>query len=72
MIRFGSYNIQNGRNVGLELALHRMDQDSIDLGIIQEMNIKSGFYMRASSGFCMVEKDAPSRHHWGVTLFYKY
>ena len=49
-----------------------MDQDNTYLGIIQEMNINSGVYMRASSGFCMVETDAPTRHHGGVTLFYKY
>ena len=33
-IRFGTYNIRNGRNGGLELALWRMAQANMDLGIL--------------------------------------
>ena len=35
-IRFGTYNIRNGRNRGLELALREMSQANMDLGIFQE------------------------------------
>ena len=34
-IRFGIYNIRNGRNGGLELALRRVYQANINLGILQ-------------------------------------
>ena len=34
-IRFGTYNIRNGRNGGLESALRGMSQANIDLGIFQ-------------------------------------
>ena len=36
LIRFGTYNIRNGRNGGLELALRGMSQANMDLGIFQE------------------------------------
>ena len=35
LIRFGTYNIRNGRNGGLESALHRMSQANMDLGVLQ-------------------------------------
>ena len=34
-IKFGTYNIRNGRSGGLELALRGMAQANIDLGIFQ-------------------------------------
>ena len=34
-IRFGTYNIRNGRNGGLELALRVIAQANMDLGIFQ-------------------------------------
>ena len=45
-IRFGSYNIQNGRNDGLKLALLGMDQANMYPGILQETKITGGVYMR--------------------------
>ena len=35
-IRFGTYNICNGRNGGLESLLRGVSQANIDLGISQE------------------------------------
>ena len=35
-IKFGTYNIRNGRNGGLEAALRGMAQANIDLGVLQE------------------------------------
>ena len=34
-IRFGTYNIRNGRNGGMESALRGMAQANMDLGIFQ-------------------------------------
>ena len=49
-IKFGTYNISNGRNGGLEAALRVMAQANIDLGIFQETKCTDGVYTRASSG----------------------
>ena len=37
-IRFGTYNIRNGRNRGMELALRVMSQENMYLFIFQEKN----------------------------------
>ena len=63
MIRFGSYNIRNGRNGDLESALHGMARPNIDLGILQETKVTGGVYTRSSA--------EPSRHRGGIALFYK-
>ena len=49
-IKFGTYNIRNGRNGGLEAALWGMAQANIDLGIFQETKCTDGVYTRASAG----------------------
>ena len=38
-IRFGTYNIRNGRKGGLESALRGMSQANMDLGILHETKI---------------------------------
>ena len=68
-IKFGTYNIRNGRNGGLESALRGMAQANIDLGVFQETKCTDGVYTRASAGYCVVATDAPSRHRGGVALF---
>ena len=69
-IRFGTYNIRNGRNGGLELALQGMSQTNMDLGIFQERKCTEGIYTRESAGYRVVATDAPSRHRGGLALFY--
>ena len=70
-IRFGTYNIRNGRNGGLESALRVMAQANIDLGILQETKCTEVIYTRESSGYSVVATDAPSRHRSGVAVFYR-
>ena len=70
-IKFGTYNIRNGRNGGLEAALRGMDQAKMDLGVLQETKCTDGVYTRASAGYRVVATDAPSRHRGGIALFYK-
>ena len=70
-IRFGTYNIRNGRNGGLESALRGMSQANMDLGIFQETKRTDGIYTRESVGYCVVATDSPSRHRGGVALFYR-
>ena len=70
-IKFGTYNIRNDRNEGLETALRGMDQANLDMGIMQETKITDSVYTRASAGYCVVATDAPSRHRGGIALFYR-
>ena len=70
-IRSGTYNIRNGRNGGLELALRGMSQANMDLGIFQETKFTEGIYTRESAGYLVVATDVPSRHRGGVALFYR-
>ena len=70
-IRFGTYNIRNGRNGGLEAALRGMSQANMDLGILQETKVTDGIYTRGSARYSVVATDAPSRHHSGITIFHR-
>ena len=70
-IRFGNYNIRNGRNGGLESTLRGVSQANMDLGIFQETKCKEGIYTRESAGYIVVITDAPSRHRGGVSVFYR-
>ena len=70
-IIFGTYNIINGRNSGLEAELRGMSQANMDLGILQETKLTDGIYTRGSAGYSVVATDAPSRHRGGVAIFYR-
>ena len=70
-IRFGTYNICNRRNGGLEAALWGISLANMDLGILQETKLTDGIYTRGSSGYSVVATDAPSRHRGGVAIFYR-
>ena len=70
-IRFGTYNIRNGRKGGLEMALRGMSQANMDLGILQETKLTDGIYTRESAGYSVIATDTPSRHGGGVALFYR-
>ena len=70
-IRFGTYNIRNGRNGGLELALREISQASMDMGIFQETNFTDRIYTRGLAKYSVVATNAPSRHRGGVAVFYQ-
>ena len=70
-IRFGTYNIRNGRKGGLEAALQGMSQANMDLGILQETKLTDGIYIRGSAGYRIIATDAPSQHRGGVAIFYR-
>ena len=55
-IKFGTYNIRNGRTGGLEAALRGMEQANMDLGVMQETKITNGVYTRASAGYRVVAR----------------
>ena len=69
-IRFGTYNIRNRSNGGLEAALWGMSQANMDLDILQETKLTDGIYTRGSAGYSVVAMDAPIRHCGGVAIFH--
>ena len=69
-IRFGTYNIRNGRNRGLELVLRGMSQANMDLGTYQETKVTDSIDTRGSAGYSVVATDVPSRHRGGVAVFH--
>ena len=69
-IRFSTYNISNGRNGGLELALSGMSQANMDQGIFQETKVSKGIYTRGLARYRVVAIDAPRQHCGGVAVFY--
>ena len=68
-IRFFTYNICNGLNGGLDLALRGMSQSDKDLGIFQEIKLTDGVYTCGSSGYSVVTMDAPRQQHRRVAVF---
>ena len=68
-IRFGTHNIRNCLNGGMESAVRGMSQAIMDLGIFQETKVTDGIYTRGSAGYSVVATDAPSRHRGGVAVF---
>ena len=55
-IKFGTYNIRNDRNGGLEAALRVMAQANMDLGVLQETKCTDGVYTRESAGYRVVAR----------------
>ena len=70
-IRFGTSNIRNGRNGGLELALRGMSQANMYLGIFQKTKVTDRIYTHGSTGYNVVTTDTPSQHHGRVVMFYQ-
>ena len=70
-IRFGTYNIRNGCNGGLESALRGMSQANMDLGIFQEPKDTYSIFTRGSAGYSVVAMDAPSQLRGGVAVFHR-
>ena len=68
-IRFGTYNIRNRRNGGVEDALWGISQANMDLGILQETKLTDGIYTRGSARYSVIATDAPSQHHGVVAIF---
>ena len=70
-IRFGTYNICNARNGGLDSAPQGMYQANMDLGIFQETRVMDGIYTCSSAGYSAVATDVHSRHRDKVAVFYR-
>ena len=51
LIRFGTFNIRNSQNGGLELALFYMEQGQVDCGAFRETNPTKVVYAQELGGF---------------------
>ena len=71
LIRFGTYNIRNIWNGGLESALRGMGQTNMDAGMFQEKKLIDGIYTRGLAGYKVFMTSASIRHRGGVALFYR-
>ena len=69
-IRFGTYNICNGWNGGIESALKGIPQANVDLGVFQETKVTKWVYMREPSGYWVVVSNVPSAHSGGAAMLY--
>ena len=69
LIRFGTYNIRNGGNGGLDFALRGMSQAHMGLSIFKEKKRTNGVNTRRLSRYSVVSYDAPIRHRGGVAFF---
>ena len=70
LICFGSYDIYNGRNGGLQSVLRGMAQYNLYLGVLLETKLIDGAFTRGSGGYSVVATYALIRHHSGVAVFY--
>ena len=61
-IRFGTYNIRNGRNGELESVLRGMGQENVDVEVFQDTKLTEGIYMRKSARYKVSKTPAPRRH----------
>ena len=66
-----SYNIQSGRNGGLESALQAMKRMGVDCGILLETKLTNGVYTHWSSGYNVLSTHAPSKWQGGISLFWR-
>ena len=58
-IRFGTYNIRNGQNGGLESVLRGVGQENVDVGVFQDTKLTEGIYTRKSDRYKVVATPAP-------------
>ena len=70
-IRFGVYNIRNGRNEVLDSALQGMLQAYVNLGVFQETKATTRIYTQEYRGYRVVASEAPSAHSSRIAVSYR-
>ncbi len=71
LFTMASYNIQSGRNGGLESALQAMKLMGVNFGVLLETKLTKGVYTRWSSGYHVQATHAPSAWQGGISLFWR-
>jgi hypothetical protein len=70
-VALASFNIQSGRNGGIEAALRAMDQLGVDIGFLLETKLMGGIYTRHSLGYNVFASNAMSLSSGGIALFWR-
>ena len=66
-----TWNIQSGRNGGLESACRALDLSNVAVAVLQETKITTDAYTKRSSGYIVQASKATSVRQGGVALCYK-
>jgi exonuclease III len=64
------FNIQSGRNRGIEAALRAMDQLGVDIGFLLETKLTEGIYTWHLSGYNVLAFNAMLSSSGGIALFW--
>jgi hypothetical protein len=67
-IALASFNIQSGRNGGIEAALRAMKQMGFDIGFLLETKLTGGIYTRHLSVYDVLASNATSLSSGGIAL----
>ena len=70
-VTLASFNIQRGRNGGIEAALRVMDQLGIDIGFLLETKLMGGIYTWHLSGYNVLASNAMPSSSGGIALFWR-
>jgi hypothetical protein len=70
-IAIALFNIQSGRNGGVEGALREMDQMGVDIGFLLETKLTRGIYTGFSSGYEVFASTATLVQQVGIALFWR-
>ena len=63
IICFGTYNIQNRRNGGLDSSLWGVEQANVNLVVFKDTKVADGFYTRTLARYRVFTTAALSWHH---------
>jgi len=66
-----SWNIQSGRNGGLDSACRALESLGVDIAVLQETKLTGGVHTRASHGYSIAASNAKSAHQGGIALAWK-
>jgi hypothetical protein len=70
-IALASFNIQSGRNGGIEAALRAMDQLGVDIGFLLETKLMGEIYTRHLSGYDVLASNATLLSSGRIALFWR-
>jgi hypothetical protein len=65
------FNIQSGRNGGIEAALRAMDQLGVDIGFLLETKLMGGIYTQHLLGYNVLALNATLSSSGGIALFWR-
>jgi hypothetical protein len=70
-IALASFNIQSGRNGGIEAVLTAMEQMMVDIGFLLETKLIGGIYTWHLSGYDVHTMNATLLSSGGIALFWR-